>query len=162
MLPRRGKDDDCSKTVRFDECLQGALDNHMKQSTLDEDGCTVPWVLNATNICKNPKNINTTFWISWKRSTNQLKDCDEPCDTLTITLGKANYRPPRNNETTWILYFPSKTQLVEEHALYPFLSLIGEIGGYTGLVRNIYWFLSMVFGITFIEFMKSIHDNFQL
>ena len=151
-----------AKDVHFDECLNKALINHMIKSTKDENGCTVPWIINSTNICKNPKNINTTFWISWNRSTNQLKDCNDPCDTLKITLGKANYRPPKNNQTSWILYFDSKTQLIEEHDLYPVLTLIAEIGGYTGLVRNIYWFMSLVFGVYFIAFTRNVFDNFHL
>ena len=65
MLPNQGKDnqDDCSKDVHFDECLNKALINHMKKSTKDENGCTVPWIVNSTNICKNRQFLWSLFYI---------------------------------------------------------------------------------------------------
>ena len=75
--------------------MYGALITHMRSNTLNEGGCTVPWVLENSKgpekICKLPENINKTFQIAWNRVTNQLKDCAVPCDTLILSLGAKNY-----------------------------------------------------------------------
>ena len=79
----------------YDECMYGALVNHMKSKTQDEGGCTVPWVIEngkgPNKICKKSENINTTFWEAWNRVTNQLNDCPVPCDVLQVSLGAKNY-----------------------------------------------------------------------
>ena len=154
MLP--DKQSKCSKEVIHDQCIYDTLITKMKEKTQNENGCTVPWVVNSTNICKKPDNVNTTFWIAWNRVTNQFNDCPEPCNTLMVTLGKSNYKldPSLNNTSKWNMYFASKTQIVGEHQLYPALSLIAEIGGYTGLVRNVFWFLSLFFGVYMFNFAK--------
>ena len=156
MLPDEKSNIKCSKEVVYDNCIYKALITKMKEKTENENGCTVPWVVNSTSICKKPKNVNTTFWIAWNRVTNQFNDCPVPCDTLIVTLGKSNYKldPSLNNTSKWNMYFASKTQLVGEHQLYPALSLIAEIGGYTGLVRNVFWFMSLFFGVYVFNFTK--------
>ena len=59
----------------YDECMYGALIQHMKAKTPNES-CVVPWIMNGTygvtDICKLPENINVTFWEAWNRVTNQL------------------------------------------------------------------------------------------
>ena len=91
------KDKDGRKTCidsEYDQCMYSALIHHMKSNTPSENGCTVPWVMNgtegATKICKDPENINATFWIAWNRVTNQKDDCPVPCDTLLVSLGAKN------------------------------------------------------------------------
>ena len=161
MLPEETSDIQCSKEVIYDNCIYNALITKMKEKTENENGCTVPWVVNSSKICKKPKNLNTTFWIAWNRVTNQFNDCPIPCDTLIVTLGKSNYKydPSLNNTSKWNMYFASKTQLVGEHQLYPALSLIAEIGGYTGLVRNLFWFLSLFFGVYVFNFTKWVFSK---
>ena len=79
----------------YDSCMYSALIKHMYENTPSENGCTVPWVMNgtvgATKICKEPENINKTFWIAWDRVTNQMNDCPVPCDTLLVSLGAKNH-----------------------------------------------------------------------
>ena len=92
--------EDGSKTCiesYYDECMYGALVDHMHSNTQSEGGCTVPWVLDenlegTSKICKEPDNINKTFWIAWNRVTNQKKDCPVPCDSLLVSLGAKNYK----------------------------------------------------------------------
>ena len=85
----------------YDQCMYSALIQHMESNTASENGCTVPWVMNGTEgttkICKNPENINTTFWIAWNRVTNQKDDCPVPCDTLLVSLGAKNYQVIHKN-----------------------------------------------------------------
>ena len=91
------ENDDGSMTcihTEYDKCMYGALVNHMKTNTPSEE-CTVPWVMDkgegTQEICKETKNINTTFWEAWNRVTNQLQDCPVPCNTVLVQLGAKNY-----------------------------------------------------------------------
>ena len=96
---------------------------------LSENGCTVPWVRNTSNICKQPKNINTTFWIAWNRITNQFNDCPVPCDSLLVSLGAKNFEIEESSEkASWTLFFAARTYLSEQDFLYTSLSLVAEIG----------------------------------
>ena len=96
MMSKKGKNDTltCIES-NYDQCMYGALVKHMKAATQNENGCTVPWVLDgqkgSNDICREPENINKTFWIAWDRVTNQLKDCPVPCDTLLVSLGAKNF-----------------------------------------------------------------------
>lgn len=87
----------------YDSCMYSALIKHMYENTPSENGCTVPWVMNgtvgATKICKEPENINKTFWIAWDRVTNQMNDCPVPCDTLLVSLGAKNHEVLRKSLT---------------------------------------------------------------
>ena len=81
----------------YDECMYKALVDHMHSNTQSEGGCTVPWVLDenlegTSKICKEPDNINKTFWIAWNRVRNQKKDCPVPCHSLLVSLGAKNYK----------------------------------------------------------------------
>ena len=62
--------------------------------------------------------------------------------------GSKNLKIDESSEISiWYLYFSSKTQFTEELALYTSLSLIAEIGGYVGLVKNAFWFFTLLFGV---------------
>jgi hypothetical protein len=97
LLPKEQDDGtlSCIDTI-YDECMYGALVEHMESQTQNENGCTTPWIMinkeeGATNICKMPENINITFWESWNRVTNQLNDCPVPCRKMFVSLGAKNY-----------------------------------------------------------------------
>ena len=82
--------------TNYDQCMYGAMVDVMQNKTPSENGCTVPWVLmkggaGAQKICKEPENINATFWEAWNRVTNQLDDCPVPCETLVVSVGAKNY-----------------------------------------------------------------------
>ena len=65
--------------------MYSELARAMKEAT--EENCTVPWILESQNICSHAKDINTTFWISWDRITNQHKDCLSPCHATIVNVG---------------------------------------------------------------------------
>ena len=139
------KDKDGGKTCidsEYDTCMYSALIRHMEANTQSENGCTVPWVMNgtegATKICKDPENINTTFWIAWNRVTNQMDDCPVPCDTLLVSLGAKNYAFKDDRDYGQLyLYFAPRTMFSEELTLYTPLSMFAEIGGYVGLLLGV-------------------------
>ena len=123
------------KHINFDQCMYTKLFNLMIEQTQNENGCTVPWILNTANICKKPENINSTFWTHWNRVTNQLSDCPIPCDSLKVNVGGKNVKKISPNQTaSWLIYFPTRIMISTEEELYPSLSMLAEIGGYVGLL----------------------------
>ena len=50
-------------------------------------------------------------------------------------------------------YFPSRVSKSQEHYLYTFLKLIGQIGGYLGLYRLFLWILGL------LKFDKLVTDS---
>ena len=101
-------------------------------------GCRAPFIRDDNDtICKEAKDINTTFWIAWNRVTNQKKDCLIPCHSLTVNLGAKNFVKKNTTEQDYALlylyYAPRVTKNIE-HRLYTYLSLFAEIGGYVGLI----------------------------
>ena len=88
------------------------------------------------SICTKENDINTTYSIAWKRVTNAMKDCNEPCRSLVVNTGGKNQHQ-RNN--TWnngeiLFYFSSNAFKSDEHDLYPLRAFIAEFGGYLGLL----------------------------
>ena len=117
----------------YDDCMYSALSRLMRTQT--DHNCTVPWIRDNDNICTKPKDMNTTFWISWNHVTNQFRDCESPCDLLMVELGAKDIRKWNNTQTsTLTLYFPQKILMTKEHYLYTLLSLLADIGGYMGLL----------------------------
>ena len=114
----------------------------MKRNTADE--CTVPWIKDNSKICSTSDDINTTFWIAWNRITNQKKDCFPPCDATLVNVGAKNREElEHKNYSQVYFYFSPRVMKSEEHYLYSFLKLIGQIGGYLGLYRIVLWFLDL-------------------
>ena len=146
-------DRSCSHEV-YDDCMYKTLANVMKENS--NDRCTVPWILDNGKICTNAKDINTTFWIGWNRITNQKKDCLAPCRTTTVNIGAKNYmKRDSQRYSQMYLYFPSRVARNEEHYLYTFLKLIGQIGGYLGLYRLSVWILDLLKFNTLIKNGKT-------
>ena len=124
----------CSTEI-YDECMYGTLARDMKEKT--KDNCTVPYVRDDGKICTQADDIKTAFWIHWNQVTNQKKDCNIPCRSLTVNLGAKNYVKKNISDQDYALlylyYAPRVTQSIE-HWLYTVLSLFAEIGGYVGLI----------------------------
>ena len=115
------------------------LERRMKDGT--EDECTVPWVLNNSNICSRPDDAVKAFWIGWNRITNQKEDCLIPCHTLQLFVsGRNSENSSSTDEAQVYLYFAPRIVKTEELYLYSFLSLIAEIGGYVGILLGYSFF----------------------
>ena len=125
----------CSKEI-YDDCINEMLNLIMRKNT--EDECRAPFVRDDNErICTKPKDINTTFWISMNRSTNQKKDCLIPCRSLKVNLGAKNYVKKNVADQEYgqlFLYYDPRVTKNIEHRLYTILSLFAEIGGYVGLL----------------------------
>ena len=140
-LAMSSKDKTCSYDI-YDDCIYEKVAKIMKDNT--DQHCTVPWIRDDKRICTNSKDINTTFWIGWNRITNQEKDCLSPCHTTIVTVGAKNFEKLSDRNYSQVyLYFPPRVTKSEEHYLYPFLKLVGQIGGYLGLYRILLWALEL-------------------
>ena len=140
-LALTSKDRSCSHEA-YDMCMYNKMSEVMKMNT--EDECTVPWIRNNNRICSKSIDINTTFWIAWNRITNQKKDCFPPCDATLVNVGAKNrIELDHQNYSKVYLYFAPRVMRSEEHYVFSFLKLIGQIGGYLGLYRIILWILDL-------------------
>ena len=130
----------CSTEI-YDDCIYEMLARVMLDNTADK--CTVPYIRDDSNICSNPSDINTTFWIAWTRVTNQQKDCNIPCHAAMVSLGAKNYQnqtmDKQNYALLYLYYAPSVSQSTE-HFLYTSTVLFAEIGGYVGLLLGFSFF----------------------
>ena len=146
LLPKIQSDgsDSCSNE-NYDACMYKTLKMHMLKSTSGENGCTTPWILHTTKICKKSENVISACLVDYKRGKNQFKDCELPCETLKVSLGDKD--SPKNSKGINLeLYFPPRVLLTEEKYYYTFHNLVAEIGGLIGLVRNIFWIVMLLLG----------------
>ena len=130
----------CSHGV-YDKCMYSKLSNIMKKET--EDKCTVPWVLNTTNICIKSQDVQKAFWIGWKHVTNQEHDCDTPCRTILVNVGAKNQQLENKSHAKLYAYFASHVTQSVEHYYYTILKLVAQIGGYLGLFRVMQFLLDL-------------------
>ena len=92
-------------------------------------GCTVPWLRDRTNICKNPEERERAFAVYQGNRRNQHNVCSNPCTFTNMYFG-----PPVTGETNntslgqLILYFRKSIKVTTEFQRYTALSLIAEIG----------------------------------
>ena len=147
-------DDDRKCTSNpYDECMYEHLIEHMKSET--EDSCTVPWIFKNDKVCTKPEDVNTTFWIAWKRITNQKKDCLTPCHTTLINVGAKNELKTKlkaKNEIGVIYaYFSAHVVQSKENYFITIIKLAGQIGGYIGLFRLSIFLLGLIKFDTLID-----------
>ena len=138
----------------------------MQENT--EGNCTVPFITGSeqAKICTEYNDVNITFWIRWFRITNQQKDCNTPCRTVTAELGAKNYKTyalAGQNYSQLDLYFSPRTTQTTEHLLYTFLIFFSEVGGYVSLILGYSLFELFQFICRAIDFkmnqMKSSYHN---
>ena len=131
----------CSHDL-YDKCMYSKLANAMKEET--EDKCTVPWILNSTNICTKNQDIEKAFSIGWNRITNQKEDCHTPCHTILINVGAMNRMKLKSKDHAKVYaYFSSRVTQSEEHYFYTALTLLAQLGGYVGLFRSTQFLLDL-------------------
>ena len=142
----------------YDNCMYEKLTKAMIEAT--DENCTVPWFPTEFSIglignhttCSNEKDVNTSYWIYYKRITNQQNDCNRPCKSMVLNIGGKNYEynedQTKDNQTygIGIFYFSMTSTKTEESYLYSFSSLIADVGGYLG----------MLLGFSFLDFASAI------
>ena len=137
----------------------------MKREMLNitQTGCTTPWIINTTHICKNIDDLRKTCQIAIKQDKNDFtNDCKLPCNSLGIIFGDADEPWYELKKVNLELYFPPRVLLTEEKLLYTIENLIAEIGGLIGLVRNMFWIVMLLLGYLlniFNSFPSDLNKN---
>lgn len=136
------ENDEACSTKKYDDCILRRIESSMKAQSFTN--CTVPWIERNENICTNSRDINKTFSIWWNRITNQMKDCNVPCQTMLINISPSiDEKEHTKNYGSLIVYFSPRIIKNEEHYLYSYLKLVAEIGAYLGIYRLVLWLLTL-------------------
>ena len=142
---------DSGMNMKFDEKLYSVAHSDLKKHF----NCTIPFLpKTASNTTGKPAEICNTSSIGSKaiKYYNHLRDRGAsgtknfPCATMDIYLGMPfiSHDGPKDEAYTK-LYFKSKVRVKTTALAYDWLTLIAELGGYTGLLLG----LSGV-GLTFL------------
>ena len=135
---------------KYDPCLYNKLATIMKNQT--EDNCTVPWVPQNDKICTKPNDTEAALLISNSRSTNQMQDCERPCESSTVDVVGKNYRKYTTREYGELyIYFAYVVSQSKEHYFYTFYRLLAEVGGYVGLFLGYSFFIFVGSVMYFVE-----------
>ena len=132
LLPEKGTcTDDYGEYGDFDTCLFDRMTKIMNK----EVGCTVPWVQDKSNICKNQEDADKAFYQYQKHRRNQKDICPRPCHFTNM------YFSPQVTGDTGVpdraeayFYFRRDIKTTREYFLYSLLSMAAEIGAYVGLL----------------------------
>ena len=112
--------------VNFDECMYDVLTKIMKKVT--RTNCTVPWIPNNDNICKEQSDVNLAFQSHVSRSTNQKDDCPSKCHVLTASvLGKNTEENKSKKQASLFSYFSMDVEKRSERYLYDAYRLMAEV-----------------------------------
>ncbi len=117
----------------FDSCMFDTMSDMM----MKEVGCTVPWVDNPDNICKDFEKSKKAFEVYQEHRRNQQDICPNSCLFTNMYFGPpatGNRSLDKANTGQAIFYFRRDIKITEEYYLYSFLSMVAEIGGYVGLL----------------------------
>lgn len=126
----------CRKDPPYDRCMYKSVTTMMKE----EANCTVPWVPDNRNICKNPKDRDLSYWKHYNSITNQEYTCPNPCNFLKVNIGSKNRKALTKNRTELFIYFQNRILASQESLLVTTLELAAEIGGYLGLFLGLSFF----------------------
>ncbi len=119
--------------VEYDHCIYSRLRDLM----LKDVGCTVPWLPDKSNICKDYKESKKAFEIYQQNRRNQQDICPNSCLFTNMYFGPpvTGIRSPDFANVGWgVFYFRRDIKMTREYYLYSLLSMAAEIGGYVGLL----------------------------
>jgi hypothetical protein len=121
------------KSKDFDDCMY----TKMYQLMMDKIGCTVPWLIDKSNICVEPTKQKQALKLYQNNRRNQHDVCPNSCLFTNMYFG-----PPvtginvaeRSHYGNAVFYFRRDIKMTNEYLLYTLLSMSAEIGGYVGLL----------------------------
>ena len=102
------------------------------QKSMDEIGCTTPFVVNLDHICKDLKTSIKAkkLYDRLHHKTHKIKDCLYPCKFIKIAVTPYKKRSDKN---TTRLKFDKFIKVTKATYSYTELELLAEFGGYVGL-----------------------------
>ena len=138
--PYSKKENHCKATMDtgFDQCYANSYDaNYLKQF-----GCLSPFARSSSYpICDVGQNQTLAKRMKkFLREQNVIsipEACGDPCSFSNVIIGFPIRSKSSMNSTYGKLHFRTtlkKTYLTED---YPLMTMIGEIGGYTGLLLGV-------------------------
>ena len=109
---------------------------------LKEFGCVVPYITTKrSKICKFVNNEETNKLLkrfSFLASNGQRINCSMPCATMDVKFGVLFNDDKRSDGKSFIrIYMKSYINVQKYVQDFTFLSLLAEIGGYTGLLLGV-------------------------
>jgi hypothetical protein len=123
----------------YDQCIFSSMEEKM----LEQFGCTVPWVQNKDNICKNKNESKLAENWYLKNRFNQKGICNKNCLFTNVIFGPMLTKPLHDYRGKWVngsevkLMFASEIKKTSEYLLYSGLSMLAETGGYLGLLCGV-------------------------
>ena len=102
------------------------------QKSMDEIGCTTPFVVNLDHICNDLKTSIKAkkLYDRLHHKTHKIKDCHYPCKFIKIAVTPYKKRSDKN---TTRLKFDKFIKVTKATYSYTELELLAEFGGYVGL-----------------------------
>ena len=117
----------------FDGCMYTKMHGLMMESV----GCTVPWLPNKSNICRQESKRKAAFDVYQQNRRNQKDICPNSCLFTNMYFGPPVTGLNGNDRKDYgwaVFYFRRDIKTTREYVLYTMLSMIAEIGGYVGLL----------------------------
>ena len=134
---------DPNMNLNFDETLYSVANSKLEQKF----GCTVPFLPplisnktdRLTKICGDAKSGTDALELyDYFKSGGLSQISKQPCATMDIFLGLPFTSPHSSDEEAYFKIYLKTAVKVKKTVLdYDYLTMIGEFGGYTGLLLGI-------------------------
>ena len=140
----RSRDVPCNKTMNmeYDEFLYRRL----REILISEYGCIVPFLRDyvttqdteQSKVCKDPEKRKMVYarYDLLKRNKD-LKVCDNPCSATQVFFGVIFDDEYDKNQAYLQIYLQSTTNINLTVLDYDGVSLVADIGGYSGLLLGV-------------------------
>ena len=127
LLPDYGNCSVYEPDNSFDECMYSKL----YQLMMDKNGCTVPWLLNRSNICTDYNKRKLAFELYQENRRNQQKLCENSCLFSNMYFGPpvSGINDEDKSNLAWaVFYFRRDIKITHAYPLKTVLSVMAEIG----------------------------------
>ena len=128
----------CNSDMNFklDDCLY----EKMTKQLMKDFGCTIPYLPNLHNypICNPDENgLAASKQYKEMKENGQRALCQKPCETTEVFSGMASFDHTEEDLAKMKIYLKTNTKVKKSVLDYSWLTMVAEIGGYTGLLLGI-------------------------
>ena len=127
---------DPEMNYNLDHCLY----EKMTKQLLSDFGCTIPYLpqLHDEPICDPDGNGTTASKQYKKMKENGQRDlCHKPCETTEVFSGMGFLSEHDEKVAKIKIYLKTTTKVKKSVLDYTWLTMVAEIGGYTGLLLGV-------------------------